>query len=77
METYGGQVIASPSPETSFGRQMLKKDPNNTGSLGIAISEAIETCVNQKNTKYSLGSVANHVMLHQTVIGQEVMQQLD
>ncbi len=77
MEAYGGQVFASPSKETSFGRQLLEKDPNNSGSLGIAISEAIETCVNQKNTKYTLGSVANHVMLHQTVIGQEVIQQLD
>ena len=77
MESYGGQVFASPSKETSFGRQLLEKDPNNSGSLGIAISEAIETCVNQKNTKYTLGSVANHVMLHQTVIGQEVIQQLD
>jgi tryptophan synthase beta chain len=77
METYGAQVYASPSKETSFGRQLLEKDPNNSGSLGIAISEAIENCVNQKNTKYAIGSVANHVMLHQTVIGQEVMQQLD
>ncbi len=77
METYGGQVYASPSKETSFGRQLLEKDPNHPGSLGIAISEAIETCVNQNNTKYALGSVANHVMLHQTVIGQEVIQQLD
>ena len=77
MESYGGQVFASPSKETSFGRQLLEKDPNNSGSLGIAISEAIETCVNQKNTKYTLGSVANHVMFHQTVIGQEVIQQLD
>jgi len=77
MEAYGGKVYPSPSKETSFGRQLLEKDPNNSGSLGIAISEAIETCVNQKNTKYTLGSVANHVMLHQTVIGQEVMKQLD
>jgi tryptophan synthase beta chain len=77
METYGSQVFASPSDQTTFGRKLLEQDPNNPGSLGIAISEAIETCVHQKNTKYSLGSVANHVMLHQTVIGQEVMKQLD
>ncbi len=77
METYGGKVYPSPSNETNFGRQLLAKDPNNPGSLGIAISEAIETCVNAKNTKYSLGSVANHVMLHQTVIGQEVIEQLN
>jgi len=77
METYGAKVFPSPSPETEFGRMLLKQNPNNTGSLGIAISEAIETCVKAKNTKYSLGSVANHVMLHQTCIGQEVMAQLD
>ncbi len=77
METYGSKVYASPSKETAFGRQFLEKNPDSSGSLGIAISEAIETCVNQPNTKYSLGSVANHVMLHQTVIGQEVMQQLE
>jgi tryptophan synthase beta chain len=77
METYGAKVFPSPSPETEFGRMLLKQNPNNTGSLGIAISEAIETCVKAKNTKYSLGSVANHVMLHQTCIGQEVIAQLD
>ena len=77
METYGSKVYPSPSTETNFGKQLLAKDPNNPGSLGIAISEAIEMCVNQKNTKYSLGSVANHVMLHQTVIGEEVKKQLE
>jgi len=76
METYGAKVFASPSMETEYGKSMLAKDPNNTGSLGIAISEAIETCVKTKNAKYSLGSVANHVMLHQTVIGQELIEQL-
>jgi tryptophan synthase beta chain len=77
METYGGQVFPSPSKETEYGRSLLAKDPDNPGSLGIAISEAIETCVKQKNTKYALGSVANHVMLHQTVIGLEVKKQLE
>ena len=62
---------------TNYGKDALKENPNNTGSLGIAIIEAIETCVNPENTKYSLGSVANHVMLHQTVIGEEVMAQLE
>ncbi|OPY31761.1 MAG: Tryptophan synthase beta chain 1 [Methanomassiliicoccales archaeon PtaU1.Bin124] len=76
METYGAKVFASPSKETEYGRLLLGQDKDNPGSLGIAISEAIETCVKQKNTKYALGSVANHVMLHQTVIGQEVMAQL-
>jgi len=77
METYGATVHASPSKFTEFGRLLLKQDKDNPGSLGIAISEAIEQCVKQKNTKYSLGSVANHVMLHQTVIGQEVKTQLE
>jgi tryptophan synthase beta chain len=76
METYGSKVYASPSNETAYGRQVLEKSPDHPGTLGIAISEAIETCVNQPNTKYSLGSVLNHVMLHQTVVGQEVMEQL-
>lgn len=77
METYGAKVYASPSKETKYGRSLLEKDPNNPGSLGIAISEAVEMCVSTPNTKYSLGSVLNHVMLHQTVIGEEVMQQMD
>jgi len=77
METYGSTVYASPSKETEYGRSVLQKDPNHPGTLGIAISEAIETCLNQPNTKYSLGSVLNHVMLHQTVIGQEVVKQLE
>lgn len=76
METYGSKVHASPSKETEYGRQVLQKRPDHPGTLGIAISEAIETCVHQTHTKYSLGSVLNHVMLHQTVVGQEVMQQL-
>jgi len=77
METYGAKVFPSPSMETDFGKKLLKENPNNSGSLGIAISEAIETAVKGKKSKYSLGSVANHVMLHQTVIGQEVIKQLE
>jgi tryptophan synthase beta chain len=77
MQTYGAKVYASPSPETKYGRTLLEKDPNNPGSLGIAISEAVELAVSTPHTKYSLGSVLNHVMLHQTVIGQEVIQQLE
>ncbi len=77
METYGAKVYASPSKETKYGRELLAKDPDNPGSLGIAISEAIEMAVQEKNTKYSLGSVLNHVMLHQTVIGQELITQLE
>jgi len=77
METYGAKVYSSPSDVTEYGREVNKKTPDHPGTLGIAITEAVETCLHQENTKYSLGSVLNHVMLHQTVIGQEVMQQLD
>jgi tryptophan synthase beta chain len=77
METYGARVFPSPSEETEFGRKLLKENPDHPGSLGIAISEAIATAVGMKNTKYSLGSVANHVMLHQTVIGQELIKQME
>jgi pyridoxal-phosphate dependent TrpB-like enzyme len=76
MKMYGADVSASPSDKTNFGRHMNATDPTCPGSLGIAISEAIETAVSCKNTKYSLGSVLNHVMLHQTVIGEEVKAQL-
>ena len=78
METYGATVHASPSSHTAYGKKVLSEKPDHTGSLGIAISEAIEAVVTdpQKKSKYSLGSVLNHVMLHQTVIGQEVRQQL-
>ena len=78
METYGGMVHASPGTRTSYGKKVLAETPDHTGSLGIAISEAIEAVVTdpEKKTKYALGSVLNHVMLHQTVIGQEVRQQL-
>ncbi|MBN1129990.1 MAG: TrpB-like pyridoxal phosphate-dependent enzyme [Chitinispirillaceae bacterium] len=79
METWGATCVASPSPETEAGRMYLKKDPNTPGSLGIAISEAVEAAVSDPtgNTKYSLGSVLNHVMLHQTIIGLEAKKQLE
>jgi tryptophan synthase beta chain len=77
MRTWGATVHASPSDNTSFGRSVLAKDPDCPGSLGIAISEAIEDCVKSKNTKYGLGSVLNHVMLHQTVIGEETIKQME
>jgi tryptophan synthase beta chain len=77
MQVFGAEVIPSPSQMTKFGAQLLKDDPDCTGSLGIAISEAIEDCVTSKNTKYSLGSVLNHVLLHQTVIGQEAKKQME
>lgn len=78
METWGGKCIASPSNETETGRKFLEKDPDTPGSLGIAISEAVEAAVSDKTgeTKYSLGSVLNHVMLHQTIIGLEAKKQL-
>ena len=75
MRIYGAEVNPSPSMLTEFGKSLLAKDPKHPGSLGIAISEALETCVKDGNAKYSLGSVLNHVMLHQTIIGQEAMLQ--
>jgi len=77
METWGAQVVASPSPDTQAGKQILEKDPDSTGSLGIAISEAVEDAATRDDTKYSLGSVLNHVLMHQTVIGQEAKKQLE
>ncbi|MBL8239812.1 MAG: TrpB-like pyridoxal phosphate-dependent enzyme [Bryobacterales bacterium] len=77
MQTYGATVYASPSTQTEFGRKMLAQDPNTNGSLGIAISEAIEHTVTTPDTKYSLGSVLNHVCLHQSIIGQETIQQME
>jgi tryptophan synthase beta chain len=77
METWGAQCIASPSDETNAGRQMLADDPGSTGSLGMAISEAVEDAASREDTKYSLGSVLNHVMLHQTVIGTEALEQIE
>ena len=77
IQTWGGEVFASPSDRTEFGRKMLKDDPNCPGSLGIAISEALEDTVKHPGTKYALGSVLNHVCLHQSVIGQETIQQME
>ena len=77
METYGASVVASPSEETAAGRAILAEHPNSTGSLGIAISEAVEDAVMREDTHYSLGSVLNHVMLHQTVIGLESIKQME
>ena len=76
INTYGATIYASPSAQTEFGRKVLKEHPETSGSLGIAISEACEMAAKDKNTCYSLGSVLNHVMLHQTVIGLETMQQM-
>src|ERR671919_512026 len=77
IESFGATVIPSPSTETNAGRAVLAEDPDSTGSLGIAISEAIEEAAGREDTKYSLGSVLNHVLLHQTVIGQEAMAQME
>jgi tryptophan synthase beta chain len=77
METYGARCIASPSMETNVGRTILAATPDSNGSLGIAISEAVEVAATHDDTKYALGSVLNHVLLHQTVIGQEAIKQLE
>jgi tryptophan synthase beta chain len=77
MNTYGAEVVASPSTLTSAGRAILEQDPKSPGSLGIAISEAIEAAVKRDDTKYALGSVLNHVLLHQTIIGQEAKKQME
>jgi len=77
MHTWGASVHPSPSNLTDYGRKLLAEDPHCPGSLGIAISEAIEDTVKHPNTKYSLGSVLNHVCLHQTVIGQESLRQME
>jgi len=76
MEAYGATVTASPSSETESGRAILAKNPDSTGSLGIAISEAVEVAATNPDTNYSLGSVLNHVMIHQSVIGLEAMEQM-
>ncbi|MDR2698334.1 MAG: TrpB-like pyridoxal phosphate-dependent enzyme [Candidatus Methanoplasma sp.] len=76
MNTYGATVYSSPSPQTEFGKKVLKEHPETTGSLGIAISEACEMAAKDPNICYSLGSVLNHVMLHQSVIGIETMEQM-
>jgi tryptophan synthase beta chain len=77
MELYGSKVHPSPSDKTNTGRAFLEKDPNHTGSLGLAISEAVEVAATNDDTKYSLGSVLNHVLMHQTVVGQETQLQFD
>jgi tryptophan synthase beta chain len=77
MEVFGATVHSSPSERTNAGRTILAQDPNSTGSLGIAISEAVEVAASNPDTKYSLGSVLNHVLMHQTVIGEEALKQLD
>jgi tryptophan synthase beta chain len=77
METYGARVVASPSTETQAGRSILATHPNSTGSLGIAISEAVEIAAQDEQSNYALGSVLNHVLLHQTVIGQEALVQME
>jgi len=77
METWDATVTPSPSDTTEAGRRILEQDPDSSGSLGIAISEAVEVAVQDEHAKYALGSVLNHVLLHQTVIGQEVIKQLE
>lgn len=77
IETWGGQVFPSPSPYTPSGKKFLEIDPEHPGSLGIAISEAIERALNSSHTKYCLGSVLNHVILHQTIIGLETKLQME
>ena len=77
MQTFGAECVPSPSMDTNAGRAVLAQHPDSTGSLGIAISEAVEDAATTPNTKYSLGSVLNHVLMHQTVIGLEAQQQLE
>jgi len=76
MHTYGAEIVASPSADTEFGRQMLKQNPDSNGSLGIAISEAVMDASSRDDTNYALGSVLNHVVLHQSIIGLEAKKQL-
>ena len=77
MQLYGAEVFPSPTEHTAYGRQLLADDPDNGGSLGIAISEALEDVVTHPGSKYALGSVLNHVLLHQTVIGEEAIEQME
>jgi tryptophan synthase beta chain len=77
METFGAQVVASPSSDTQAGKKVLEQNPDSPGSLGIAISEAVEDAAMREDSKYSLGSVLNHVLMHQTVIGLETKKQLE
>ena len=77
MEAFGAKCIASPSNQTNVGKKILSESPDSTGSLGIAISEAVEKCVMSNDVKYALGSVLNHVLMHQTIIGLEAKKQLE
>jgi tryptophan synthase beta chain len=77
MQTWGANCVPSPSPDTEAGREYYAKDPTHPGTLGLAISEAVEDAVGDVNTKYSLGSVLNHVLMHQTIIGLETQKQLE
>lgn len=77
MNTWGAKVFASPTNLTNAGQQILAEDPNSPGSLGIAISEAVERAATDEHTKYALGSVLNHVLMHQTIIGQEAIKQME
>lgn len=77
MQTWGAEVLSSPTDLTNAGRKILAEDPDSPGSLGIAISEAVEAAASRDDTNYSLGSVLNHVLLHQTIIGQEAKKQLE
>lgn len=77
MQTYGARCVPSPSTETESGRAILAENPDSSGSLGIAISEAVEMAAGRDDTKYALGSVLNHVLLHQSIIGQEAMEQME
>jgi tryptophan synthase beta chain len=77
METYGAEVVPSPSETTNYGRRVLAEHPDSPGSLGIAISEAVEDAATRDDTKYSLGSVLNHVLLHQSVVGLESIEQME
>ena len=77
METWGADVLSSPTEKTNAGKDILEKDPDSLGSLGIAISEAVETAATNEDTNYALGSVLNHVLLHQTIIGEECQKQME
>ncbi|MBA7677165.1 Tryptophan synthase beta chain [subsurface metagenome] len=77
METWGATCVSSPSTDTKAGRDMLAKDPDCTGSLGLAISEAVEDAATRDDTHYSIGSCLNHVLLHQTIIGEETIKQME
>ena len=76
-QVYGAEMFPSPSKQTKFGRKLLKKNPNHPGTLGIAISEAIEDALAHEDTRYSLGSVLNHVLMHQTIVGLEAKKQFE